>query len=1236
MLFYTVICYAFFIDLSLTAQSFSAIVGPNGSGKSNVIDSLLFVFGFRASKMRQGKLSALIHNSATYPNLSSCSVEVHFQDVVDGPDGVTRPVPDSQLIVSRRAFRNNSSKYYINGRESSFQEVTTLLKGRGIDLDHKRFLILQGEVESIAQMKPKAEGDNDDGLLEYLEDIIGTSGYKALIEESDAKVESLNEECTEKAGRLKLVETEMDSLEDQREEIINFLKTENDISMKKNTLYQLHVSACDEKIGINKKMHQEESSKLEKEIKKVSSNTDEIDSLKKQVKSKNIELEKTKSIAAQLAKDLSKKEIEKVQLEEKKKHVDTKRKRLEKQIETSQYSRNEAQNWLNNAQEESEQLNSQLSSLEEKLQEEIRNYENIQEELKDKTKGFADKIEVIQQELGPWRAKITSKESELAVAQSKADIIREKNDHATQALKEARQKVDEIIQQGQAKEAELGRLKKEHHHVSSQIQLGIGECEDASQKLAKMKLKLVTLRQNVDSARESLQSFSSQNRVLASLVKLARSGRVQGFHGRLGGLGTIDQKYDVAISTACPSLENFVVDTVEAGQECVNYLRKNNLGRGKFILLDQLPRKDLSAIETPENVPRLFDLVRPTNPKFAPAFYSVLNDTLVAADVEQARRIAYGRRRFRVVTLDGVLVDTSGTMSGGGKASKGGMKSEAATEVSEEDLKKMEAERDEYEATFKVAENTFYMMESSLKELQVRKPNLELEISKIKMDIENLGSELQESQAQYKEINREIKTSRPDTGALEEAENLVAQKEAELKELQLHSKSLEDQIAALQEKILEAGGVELRMQRSKVDGIREQMDLLNSRISNGVIEKTKTENNLRKHDRAINNAQKEIDSGEGEMEKLGKALEELDLLLEQLQDESSKSSDACETCQEALEELRNTLEIKQKEIDETRSEEINLRNNIEQYEKEIDEQSNVKKHWEGLLSELYLHDVTSLAGKGKKNEKEQAAKETTVEGEDMYVDDEKPVAVKKENSEDIPTNLLYKYSHDELREFSGDEIKKSISVLEKNIENVRIDLQVLREYQKRLADYEERRSILNKSVESRDKLKKIVDDLRQKRLDDFMVGFNAISSKLKEMYQMITMGGNAELELVDSLNPFSEGILFSVMPPKKSWRNISNLSGGEKTLSSLALVFALHHYKPTPLYVMDEIDAALDFRNVSIVATYIKERTKNGQFIVISLRNNMFELAQQLVGIYKVNNMTKSVAIQNKDYIRRG
>merc|ERR1711972_423843 len=155
-----------------------------------------------------------------------------------------------------------------------------------------------------------------------------------------------------------------------------------------------------------------------------------------------------------------------------------------------------------------------------------------------------------------------------------------------------------------------------------------------------------------------------------------------------------------------------------------------------------------------------------------------------------------------------------------------------------------------------------------------------------------------------------------------------------------------------------------------------------------------------------------------------------------------------------------------------------------------------------------------------------------------------------------------------------------------------------------------------------------LDDLKRARHDEFMSGFAIISMKLKEMYQMITLGGDAELELVDTLDPFNEGISFSVRPPKKSWKQITNLSGGEKTLASLSLVFALHHYRPTPLYFMDEIDAALDFRNVSIIANYIKERTRDAQFIVISLRNHMFELADLLVGIYKTEDVSKAVAIK--------
>ncbi|CAI2185050.1 5800_t:CDS:2, partial [Funneliformis geosporum] len=202
------------IEIGPFHKSFSAIVGPNGSGKSNVIDALLFVFGYRANKMRQGKLSELIHSSQGCESLDSCNVDVHFEEILYTLDSDDyEVVPQSQLVISRQAFRNNASKYFINGRPSNYTEVTSLLKEKKIDLEHKRFLILQGEIESIAQMKPKAPNKHEDGLLEFLEDIIGTSKYKIPLEEANENLELLDEERSEKLNRVNLVEKEKQSLE---------------------------------------------------------------------------------------------------------------------------------------------------------------------------------------------------------------------------------------------------------------------------------------------------------------------------------------------------------------------------------------------------------------------------------------------------------------------------------------------------------------------------------------------------------------------------------------------------------------------------------------------------------------------------------------------------------------------------------------------------------------------------------------------------------------------------------------------------------------------------------------------------------------------------------------------------------------------------------------------------------------------------------------------------------------
>jgi structural maintenance of chromosome 4 len=164
-------------------KSFSSIVGPNGSGKSNVIDALLFVFGKRAKQLRLNKVSELIHKSANFPSLEYARVSVHFQlieDIEDSADAFNI-VPGSEFVVTRIAYTNNTSKYTVDGKTSTYTDVGQMLRSYGIDLDNNRFLILQGEVEQIAMMKPKALTPHEEGLLEYLEDIIGSNRFVDLI-----------------------------------------------------------------------------------------------------------------------------------------------------------------------------------------------------------------------------------------------------------------------------------------------------------------------------------------------------------------------------------------------------------------------------------------------------------------------------------------------------------------------------------------------------------------------------------------------------------------------------------------------------------------------------------------------------------------------------------------------------------------------------------------------------------------------------------------------------------------------------------------------------------------------------------------------------------------------------------------------------------------------------------------------------------------------------------------------
>ncbi|SGY49508.1 BQ5605_C001g00787 [Microbotryum silenes-dioicae] len=1280
-------------------KSFSSIVGPNGSGKSNTIDALLFVFGYRATKMRQGKLSELIHNSgvvvpeesSTNPLaptqdeadgveyeddesdddgslgkkkggkkgkgkkkdanygaaqeglIGSCTVEVWFREIIDlpGRDDFT-VVPNSQLIVARTAYRNNSSRYTINGKVSSFTEVQTLLKARGIDLDHKRFLILQASAEdsTIPAIRPYADPtmirkngatEHDEGLLEYLEDIIGTSKYKPEIEAANVEVERLNDARGIQLNRVKLVEREKGALESRKKECDSYLRDQNELVHNNSALFQVNIHQASYNAEIHAAELQEAQSGFNAELEDQTGTKEEVEALQHEynemVKDCKVSSwlcggpiswsdlgslpllsQDTEKATAEIVKHLAVLDRADVQRQEKKKSMVTKVKKLKKVLEEEGHSRSEAETWVKNHSDTITRVGGEMEKMESLLEKEELELEKVRDSLKGKTEVFSAQIETLQTELQPWAEQIGAKQAAINLAQNERDMLVEKGDTVRIAIEEAEASIHKLRSDDETKSGRLAELKAEKAEVEAQIAKAQSDINAMQSRDAKLRERATAARQRSDEAKASQSASRSQGDTLATLTKLKDQGRLPGFHGRLGNLGRIDDKFDVAVSTACGGLDNIITDTVVVAQQCIDVVRKNQLGRVNVMALEKIKARQMDKIATPENVPRLFDLITPKEARFAPCFFQLLQNTLVANDLEQGKRIAYGKQRWRVVTLDGQLFETTGTMSGGGgRPARGKMSSKiVADEFTPEVVARCEKEREASSEALRVFTEDRSKAERELSTLRKRLPEVDMAIDKIKMDVKASDKRIAEATARLKELKTQSKPEAGDLKKIEQLDKEIASLSMDLENLKSETKGIETQITALQNKILEVGGVRLRGQQTKVQDLKSQIDLANERLTKAEVGKAKSEKDAAKLTKSIGANQKALEAAQQELEELVQQMQGGDEEVSAVRDAVAKAQGVLESKTDELAEMKRTLDAQIEIMTQFRKREMELKQQVDQHTKLLKEANNAIEYWSEKVANLVLNEINE----DDDDDEEGEAGEGAVR--------EKPPR---------PETELHQYSDEEIAELDVKVLKAKISALEERIARSTLDLSVLKEYARREKEFMQRAADLDAVTKERDAAKQLADDLRSQRLREFMGGFGIISMKLKEMYQMITLGGNAELELVDSLDPFSEGIIFSVMPPKKSWKNISNLSGGEKTLSSLALVFALHVFKPTPLYFMDEIDAALDFRNVSIVANYIKDRTKNAQFIIISLRNNMFELSSRLIGIYKVANQTRSVAI---------
>ncbi|KAI0239488.1 Structural maintenance of chromosomes protein 4 [Lamellibrachia satsuma] len=1200
-------------------KRYTSIIGPNGSGKSNVIDAMLFVFGYRANKIRSSRLSVLIHKSEKNTNCTSCTVTVHFRKIIDtGPEDEDYDiVPGSDFSVSRTAHTDNSSYYTINERRVPYKDVAARLRQNGIDLDHNRFLILQGEVEQIAMMKPKGRTEHEVGMLEFLEDIIGTSRLKEPIAELNQRVEELRSVRDEKLNHVKAVESEKDKLEEARDEAVDFLHLENKVLHMKHTLYQKYIHECSQNEEKATKKRDEVNEGMT-ELKKA------LDEITEEQKGKNKEhrvifreyesllmmacthvshdcreYESLSKTCDKLKAKFTEYECQDTRCRENLKHARAKAKKLNGTLAAETKKCGELEAIPKKMEADREDMKKKLEKLEGEKEVEDGKMTDVMENLKTETKDLQVEKESKEVSLMKLQEVVNSSQSKYKISQTELDIYLSNQDKEQANLNNLKQNLETTATKLKEAKVTLKETEKSVPQTETAVEKSKSELHKMTTKEEALATKVKTIRVQVEETRRSLESSRSRGNVLEALMQLKHSGTLPGVIGRLGNLGAIDDKYDVAISTASDALDFIIVDNMTTAMKGIEFLKKNNVGMATFIALDKMEKWKNhcnQTLKTPENVPRLFDLVKVNNKDIRPAFYFALRDTLVANDLDQAMRIAYGKTCFRVVTLAGQLIEMSGTMSGGGsRVSKGRMGCTVVDDIDPQKLAQLEANLQQNKEELQCCRNNKAKLEQTIDAMQKDIVRKKQTVAMVTMDIQALTEREVELKKQLKEQEVKLKATAPDEKQLLVLRKTLAANKKEFDKASEAASKVETEVRNLQEQIMEIGSNKLKAAELRVSQVNQQIDQLMSQMTKANVASKTAVRNAKK-------CQERMASIQEDIEETSKKVEDLEKEFKQIEVDATKALDGYQEAQEEMKRVETSLAALKQQQDglqqreqKLQSENIEIKHELEKYESVIKDNHAKVKHWTKEMNRITLHKID-------------------VEGEG-------------EGAREEETMQLTELSSEELQTLNKEDTQYQITVMEERLEQLSPNMAAIEAYRKKEELYLRRVAELDAVTEIRNRQRSDLERFVKTRVTEFLDGFYKITYKLKEIYQMITLGGDAELELVDSLNPFSEGIMFSVRPPQKSWKNISNLSGGEKTLSSLALVFALHHYKPTPLYVMDEIDAALDFKNVSIVGHYIKERTANAQFIIISLRHNMFELSDRLIGIYKTYDCTKSTAI---------
>lgn len=1141
-------------------KGITAVVGPNGSGKSNISDAVRWVLGEQSTKTLRGSKMEDVIFSGTDVRKAKGFAEVTLR--LDNTDRSLNKDSD-EVSVTRRYYRSGDSEYLVNGESARLRDVNELFMDTGLGRDGYS-IVGQGKIADM--VSPKASERRD-----MLEEAAGISHFRYRRGDAIKRLAQAEENLVRLRDILSELESRVGPLKAQSEKAQKFIvlageRKNLEIGIWLNTIDKTGEKMRDQehKIEIAEASHkeaQDELSKIGEMIDKAADGTRDI----------NIKLEEIRNSASGFEEKLS--------------DIDSQIKVAENSI----LHNNETIERINRdkaAENETEQnIDAAVSAAREciqKAEEQIADATRQMDELSKQeetyrlsSSEFSDRAAALSGEISALSVRLADCRVTAETANSSIEEIRSRISAIDESMGTRKDDYDALLKRKSDAEAELKEIQDEIVSVKNAIDGYTLRFENRGKKADSVKLAIDEKQRELHKGQDRVRLLEDLEKnmegyfgAVKAVMKESGRGALRGIYGPVSQLITVKDKYSAAIETALgAAVQNIVVDNETDAKRAMGFLKEHRAGRATFLPITAIKGRVLSEQGLDDQygfVSIASDLVSYDN-KYSEIIRWLLGRTAVAEDIDSAIAIAKKYSyRFRIVTLDGQVINAGGSMTGGSRVQNAGILSRGnEIERLKGSLASMQKELDGMLSDYKL---------------------LSEDASAAKAELEGAEGDL--LRAKEENIRRE--------GELKLASDKLASVSSGVKELLEEKETLEKRIESV------SSGAEAA--RSQIDELKETLE----------------------------NKEKELESITGDSKTLQKNREEvaskaaeIRLRIVSLQKDVEANTDEITRLKnrktghlDRLSELDGEIREIEEKNDELRAlterlsaDEKALKANHGDAQNQINELISQRDELEKQANDLRLHE------RAKSEERERLSG-------DIARLEERKIAMR--NEYDNLTSKLYDEYQLTRREAAALEIEiddyslaaKRLAELKSQIRALgSVNVSAIEEYKEVSERYEFLSGQINDVETSRAELNKMIDDLTGKMAEQFREQFNRINSCFGQTFIELFGGGKAELRLEDERDVLGSDIEIKVQPPGKNVQNINLLSGGEKGLSAIALLFAILKVTPAPFCIFDEVEAALDDVNVSRYAQYVRRMTKNTQFILITHRRGTMEEADVLYGV---------------------